>query len=93
MLSPARLLERLDRPLPELTEGPYDLPPRQQTMRDAIAWSYDLLSGPEQELFRQLSVFVGGATLDAAAAVGPADPELDGRGLGAPGWEPRSWKH
>jgi predicted ATPase/DNA-binding XRE family transcriptional regulator len=69
VLSAARLLERLDRPLPELTDGPYDLPPRQQTMRDAIAWSYDLLSGPEQALFRQLSVFVGGATLDAAAAV------------------------
>ena len=81
VLSAARLLERLDRPLPELTDGPYDLPPRQQTMRDAIAWSYDLLSGPEQALFRQLSVFVGGATLDAAAAVCSAGLELEAPGL------------
>jgi predicted ATPase len=77
-LSPALLLERLDRRLPELTGGPYDLPARQQTMRDAIAWSYDLLGEPEQALFRQLSVFVGGATVDAAAAVGQAGPDLPG---------------
>ncbi|HEY2240806.1 MAG TPA: helix-turn-helix domain-containing protein, partial [Streptosporangiaceae bacterium] len=80
MLSPAALLERLERRLPELTDGPYDLPPRQQTMRDAIAWSYDLLGQPEQALFRQLSVFAGGATLDAAAAVAPAP---DGQGPAA----------
>jgi predicted ATPase len=87
VLSPARLLQRLDRPLPELTEGQYDLPPRQQTMRDAIAWSYDLLSGPEQALFRQLSVFVGGATLDAAATVCSDGPGLAAPGLEAPGLE------
>src|SRR5262249_45846285 len=46
-----------------------DAPPRQQTLRATIAWSYDLLSAQEAALFRRLAVFVGGATLEAAASV------------------------
>lgn len=65
ILSPNDLLARLDDQLKVLTSGAKDLPVRQQTMRNAIAWSYDLLDEPERKLFRQFSVFVGGATLDA----------------------------
>jgi predicted ATPase/DNA-binding XRE family transcriptional regulator len=52
-----------------LTSGPTDLPPRQQTLRNTIDWSYQLLTEEEQRLFRRLSVFVGGCTLHAAEAV------------------------
>ncbi len=52
-----------------LTHGARDLPPRQQTLRDEIAWSYDLLSRGEQVLFRRLAVFVGGFTAAATAAI------------------------
>jgi predicted ATPase/DNA-binding XRE family transcriptional regulator len=65
VLSPQALLERLDQPLPLLTRGALDAPPRQQTMEETIAWSYNLLDSEAQWLFRQLSVFVGGFTLDA----------------------------
>lgn len=67
-VQPAELLARMDRSLPLLTGGGRDLPPRQQTMRNAIAWSYDLLGDRESALFRRLSAFVGGISLPAALA-------------------------
>lgn len=69
VLPPAALLARLERRLPLLTGGGRDLPARQQTMRDAIAWSYDLLEPAELALFRRLAFFVGGCPLDAAETV------------------------
>jgi len=63
------LLERLQHRLAVLTGGPRDLPARQQTLRQTIAWSYSLLSDSEQRLFRLLSVFVDGCTLEAMEAV------------------------
>lgn len=62
--SPQQLLSRLERRFDVLVGGPRDLPARQQTMRDCIAWSYDLLSREEQDIFRRLAVFVGGCTAD-----------------------------
>lgn len=70
VLLPATLLARLERRLPLLTDGAYDLPGRQQTMRGAIEWSHDLLNLDEQRLFRWLAVFAGGCSLEAAEAVG-----------------------
>src|SRR5215217_2579490 len=68
-LPPAAMLPRLANRLGLLTAGPRDLPERQQTLRNAIAWSHDLLAEDEQVLFRWLAVFAGGFTLDAAEAV------------------------
>ncbi|HEU5422051.1 MAG TPA: tetratricopeptide repeat protein, partial [Nitrolancea sp.] len=73
VLAPEDLLERLERRLPVLTGGTRDLPERHQTLRQAIAWSYDLLNDPEQRLFRRLAVFGGGFSLAAAEAIGGAD--------------------
>ena len=75
VLSPAALLARLERRLPLLTHGPRDLPERQQTLRAAIAWSYDLLGAAEQRMFRQLAVFAGGFTLEAAEALTEGGPD------------------
>jgi predicted ATPase/DNA-binding CsgD family transcriptional regulator len=69
LLPPGSLLAHLEHPLRLLTGGGRDQPDRQQTMRDAVSWSYGLLAPAEQLLFRRLSVFVGGFTLDAGAAV------------------------
>jgi tetratricopeptide (TPR) repeat protein len=67
--APQALLARLEQALALLTGGARDLPARQQTLRGAITWSYDLLSPAEQQLFRRLSVFVDGCTLDTAEVV------------------------
>jgi predicted ATPase/class 3 adenylate cyclase len=77
LLPPHALLERLGERLKVLTGGARDAPARQRTLRDAIAWSYDLLSPHDQTLFRRLAVFAGGCTLEAVEAVGNADGELD----------------
>lgn len=69
LLPPRAMLARLEHRLEFLTGGARDLPARQQTLRNAIAWSYDLLDENEQKLFRRLSVFVGGCTMDAVEAV------------------------
>ncbi|HEX5949279.1 MAG TPA: adenylate/guanylate cyclase domain-containing protein, partial [Actinomycetota bacterium] len=72
ILSPQAMLARLGRALPLLAGGSRDLPQRQRTLRDAIAWSFDLLDEAERRLFARLAVFVGGFSLEAAEAV--ADP-------------------
>jgi predicted ATPase/transcriptional regulator with XRE-family HTH domain/uncharacterized protein HemY len=82
LLPPQSLLTRLEQRLPLLTGGARDAPDRQRTMRDAIAWSYDLLTPSEQVLFRHLSVFAGGFTLAAAEAVAGRDREARDRGDG-----------
>lgn len=72
LLPPKMLLERLQHRLQVLTGGARNLPLRQQTLRNTIAWSYDLLSDAEQRLFRRLSVFGGGCTLEAVEAISTA---------------------
>jgi predicted ATPase/class 3 adenylate cyclase len=69
IFSPEMMLARLEAALPLLGSGSVDLPARQRTLRGAIDWSYDLLSEPEQALFRRLSVFSGGWTVEAAEHV------------------------
>ena len=73
VLSPVALLDRLEQRLPVLTGGARDAPDRQRTLRDTIAWSYELLDETEQRLFSRLAVFVGGFTLDSAEEVCDAD--------------------
>jgi predicted ATPase len=68
ILSPQALVARLEHRLPLLVGGAHDLPLRQQTLRRAIDWSYDLLPDHERALFRRLGVFAGGCTLDAVEA-------------------------
>jgi predicted ATPase/DNA-binding CsgD family transcriptional regulator len=77
LLPPAALLARLERRLPLLAGGPRDLPARQRTLRDTVRWSYDLLDGDEQRLFRRFSVFAGGCTLAAVESVADASGEME----------------
>jgi len=69
LFAPEALLARLSSRLNLLTGGPRDVSARQQTMRNTIGWSYDLLSEPEQALFRCLAVFSGRWTLEATEAI------------------------
>ena len=77
LLSVQSILERMDSRLKLLTGGPRDLPQRQQTLRNAIGWSYDLLDEDSQKLFRRLGAFAGDFTLDASEAVCNPRDELD----------------
>jgi predicted ATPase/predicted Ser/Thr protein kinase len=76
ILSPSAMQSRLASRLQLLTGGSRDLPARQQTLRQAIDWSYDLLNESEQKLFRRLSVFLGGCTLEAVESVCDAKEDL-----------------
>jgi predicted ATPase/DNA-binding CsgD family transcriptional regulator len=76
VLSPHALLDRLDNRFALLSRDARDAPERLRTMRNAIAWSYDLLNPLEQSLFRRLSVFAGGFSLAAAAAVASDDASM-----------------
>ena len=69
ILPPKAMLGRLQNRLKLLTSGERDLPSRQQTLRGAIDWSYNLLSEDEQMLFRRLSIFTGGCSLNALEAL------------------------
>jgi predicted ATPase len=73
LLSPQAVLDRLDGRFRLLTDGPRDLPGRQQTLRQTIDWSYALLADDERRAFARLAVFSGGWTLEAAEAVCAGD--------------------
>ncbi|MDQ3856059.1 MAG: NB-ARC domain-containing protein, partial [Chloroflexota bacterium] len=77
LLSPQAMLTRFGDPLKLLTGGARDLPSRQQTIRNTIDWSYQLLTAQEQTLFSRLGAFTGGATLEAAEAVCAAKDGID----------------
>jgi predicted ATPase/DNA-binding CsgD family transcriptional regulator len=78
LLPPKAMLEKLQAsPLQLLTSGTRDMPARQQTLRNAIQWSYDLLEANETYTFRWLAAFVGGCTLEAAQSVIGAPASLD----------------
>ena len=77
VLSPSSMLKRLASRLQLLTGGARDLPLRQQTLRAAMDWSYDLLNAAEQKLFRRLSVFVGGCNLEGVEAACDTKGDLD----------------
>jgi predicted ATPase len=77
VLPPAALLQRLENRLELPASRGRDVPARQTTLRQAIAWSYDLLADEERRLHSRLSVFMGGSTFEAAERVAGADGELD----------------
>jgi predicted ATPase/class 3 adenylate cyclase len=81
LLPPQALLARLSKSLQVLTSAAQTLPVRQQTLRNTIQWSYDLLDAQEQQLFRRLSIFAGGWTLSAAEAVVNAGQQANSDGL------------
>src|SRR6266851_3184538 len=79
LLPPHALLARLEHRLHLLTSGARDVPARQRTLRNTLEWSYTLLDAAEQRLFRRLSVFAGGCTLDALEAIYTALGDASGQ--------------
>lgn len=79
LLPPSALLARLEHRLHLLTSGARDVPARQRTLRNTLEWSYTLLDAAEQRLFRRLSVFAGGCTLDALEAIYAALGDASGQ--------------
>ena len=77
LLPPKAILKRLGDRLKLLTGGARDLPGRQQTLRGAIDWSHDLLGEEDRRLFRRMSVFSGGRTLDAMEVICGTEGDLD----------------
>ncbi len=77
VLPPPALLRRLERRLELPASRGADVPARQSTLREAIAWSYDLLPDEERRLHARLSVFMGGCTVEAAERVADPDGELE----------------
>ncbi len=77
LLGLEELLARLTRSLDVLGEGPRDLPARQRTLRATLDWSYELLDADEQQLFGEVAVFVGGATIEAIEAVSSCEDGLE----------------
>ena len=93
LLSPSAMLARLESRLNLLTGGARDLPSRQQTLRGTVDWSYGLLNPAEQTLFRRLSVFTGGCTLEGVEAV--CDTKGDWASTYSTAWLPwwtRAWR-
>jgi predicted ATPase/DNA-binding XRE family transcriptional regulator len=76
LLTPQVMLRRMGRLLPLLSDGPRDLPARQRTLRDTVAWSCALLTVPERLLFRRLAVFAGGWTFDGLGAIHEVEGDL-----------------
>jgi len=78
LLPPQAMLKKLqESSLQLLTSGARDLPARQQTLQNAIQWSYDLLKDDEKHAFRWLAIFVGGCTLEAAQSVIGSPASMD----------------
>lgn len=77
VLPPHKMLDQLDHRLKFLTSPARDVPARQQTLRAAIGWSYDLLTPPEKLLFQRLAVFIGGGTFEAIEYVCDVSDDLD----------------
>jgi predicted ATPase/class 3 adenylate cyclase len=77
VMSPEQILTRLDAALSFLKGGARDLPQRQRTLRDAIAWSYDLLDPPHRAFFARLGVFAGGFEISAVDEVTYAHTDLE----------------
>ena len=94
VLTVEQILEKLEDPLGLLTTGSRTAAARHRTLRATLQWSYELLSEAEQALFRRLSVFVGGWTLEAAEAVGAGRAVTTERGAGPArrrSWTNRWW--
>jgi predicted ATPase/DNA-binding CsgD family transcriptional regulator len=81
LLSPQSLLARLEHRLTVLTSKRRDVPARQQTLRDTLEWSHDLLTPEEQWLFRRLSIFAGGCTLEAVESICTAPGDISAKAL------------